>query len=85
MMLQDWDRKYPGRVETIFKAMSNVAPSHLADTELYDFQGLSQDVLSQKAGGDTLFDAPDFTPPQQDDEHDEEATSSNSIQFVNIG
>ncbi|AKE52609.1 tRNA 2-thiocytidine(32) synthetase TtcA [Kangiella geojedonensis] len=84
MMLQDWDRKYPGRIETIFKAMSNVAPSHLADTELYDFQGLTQDVLSHKAGGDTLFDTPDFTP-RQEEEHEEEGSDTNSIQFVNIG
>ena len=84
MMLQDWDRKYPGRIETIFKAMSNVAPSHLADTDLYDFQGLSQHALSQKAGGDTLFDTPDFTP-QQEDEHEEKGEHTNNIQFVNIG
>ncbi|AOE50434.1 tRNA 2-thiocytidine(32) synthetase TtcA [Kangiella sediminilitoris] len=85
-MLQDWDRKYPGRVETIFKAMSNVAPSHLSDKELYDFQGLTQDAMTQRAGGDTLFDTPDF--PQQKGENDDETSeksSVNNIQFVNIG
>ncbi|WP_425559474.1 tRNA 2-thiocytidine(32) synthetase TtcA [Kangiella marina] len=85
MMLQDWDRKYPGRIETIFKAMSNVAPSHLADTELYDFQGLTQDVLSQKSGGDTLFDAPDFSSLPIDDNDDDAETQEQPIQFVNIG
>ena len=71
MMLQDWDRKYPGRIETIFKAMSNVAPSHLADTELYDFTGLSQDERTQKSGGDMLFDSPTFSPIElEDDETD---------------
>jgi tRNA 2-thiocytidine biosynthesis protein TtcA len=88
MMLQDWDRKYPGRIETIFKAMTNVAPSHLADNEIFDFKGLSQDVAS-KAGGDTLFDTPQFNLPEFDTDNDEddsdEAQQSKSIQFVNIG
>ncbi len=83
MMLQDWDRKYPGRIETIFKAMSNVAPSHLADTELYDFTGLSQDELTQKSGGDMLFDSPTFSPIELED--DETDAPQQSIQFVNIG
>lgn len=83
MMLQDWDRKYPGRIETIFKAMSNVAPSHLADTELYDFTGLSQDELTQKSGGDMLFDSPSFSPVELED--DETDAPQQSIQFVNIG
>ena len=33
-MLRDWDRRYPGRLETIFASIQNVVPSHLADTEL---------------------------------------------------
>ena len=36
-MLNDWQNRYPGRVENIFRSISNVAPSHLADRELYDF------------------------------------------------
>ncbi len=39
-MLQDWDKQFPGRIETIFTATQNVAPSQLADTELFDFKGL---------------------------------------------
>ncbi len=39
-MLLDWEKQYPGRTETIFKAISNVAPSQLADTKLFDFAGL---------------------------------------------
>ncbi len=42
-MLQQWDRQHPGRIETMFRAMCNVEPSHLADTRLYDFvQGRSR-------------------------------------------
>ena len=39
-MLSDWDRRQPGRTETIFRALGNVAPSQLCDPELFDFKGL---------------------------------------------
>ncbi|MCA1778198.1 MAG: tRNA 2-thiocytidine(32) synthetase TtcA [Xanthomonadaceae bacterium] len=39
-MLGEWDRRQPGRTETIFKALTNVAPSQLCDVELFDFVGL---------------------------------------------
>ena len=39
-MLRDWERKYPGRMESIFTSIANVAPSQLADTALFDFASL---------------------------------------------
>jgi tRNA 2-thiocytidine biosynthesis protein TtcA len=39
-MLQVWERQYPGRMDTIFKAIKNVSPSQLADTDLFGFTGL---------------------------------------------
>ena len=39
-MLQTWDRDHPGRIESIFRAMTDVVPSHLADAELFDFSDL---------------------------------------------
>jgi tRNA 2-thiocytidine biosynthesis protein TtcA len=39
-MLADWEKKYPGRIETIFRSITNVAPSQLADVNLFDFAGL---------------------------------------------
>ena len=39
-MLAEWDKKHPGRLESMFKAVTNVAPSQLADRELFDFAGL---------------------------------------------
>ena len=39
-MLAEWDRRQPGRTETIFRALTNVAPSQLCDTDLFDFAGL---------------------------------------------
>lgn len=43
-MLKGWEREYPGRTETIFRALSNVAPSHLLDHDLFDFKSLSVEV-----------------------------------------
>jgi tRNA 2-thiocytidine biosynthesis protein TtcA len=40
-MLRDWEIQYPGRMESIFRAIQNVAPSQLADRELFDFNGLA--------------------------------------------
>ncbi len=51
-MLQAWEREQPGRVNNIFRAITNVEPSHLADTDLYDFKSLSQ---ATKADEDPLF------------------------------
>ena len=39
-MLMDWERQYPGRIDTIFNAIKHVSPSQLADTDLFDFAGL---------------------------------------------
>lgn len=39
-MLREWDKQYPGRSETIFTAIGNVAPSQLADRNVFDFMNL---------------------------------------------
>jgi len=39
-MLADWDAQHPGRCESIFHALGNVAPSQLADRSLFDFAAL---------------------------------------------
>jgi len=43
-MLRAWEKQYPGRTETIFRALGNVAPSHLLDHDLFDFIGLQGHV-----------------------------------------
>ncbi len=40
-MLTNWERESPGRVDAVFESLKSVAPSHLADTELFDFKGLT--------------------------------------------
>jgi tRNA 2-thiocytidine biosynthesis protein TtcA len=53
-MLQDWDKRFPGRIETMFQAMQNIVPSHMIDTNLFSFATLSRDTeLSER---DTAFD-----------------------------
>lgn len=39
-MMTQWERDFPGRTETIFRALTNVAPSQLADPKLFDFASL---------------------------------------------
>ena len=39
-MIKDWEAEYPGRSDIIMRSLANVKPSHLADTELFDFAGL---------------------------------------------
>ncbi len=41
-MLAEWERQQPGRAETMFAALQNVAPSQLADRNLFDFAGLER-------------------------------------------
>ncbi|MCH2222503.1 MAG: tRNA 2-thiocytidine(32) synthetase TtcA, partial [Dechloromonas sp.] len=57
-MMQEWDKRYPGRTESVFTAMQNVVPSHLADLDLFDFHGLTLDTPVDE--GDIAFDSPEM-------------------------
>ena len=50
-MLAEWEKKHPGRIETIFRSISNVMPSQLADTNLFDFAGLDGEAPRADAHG----------------------------------
>ncbi|NNM66832.1 MAG: tRNA 2-thiocytidine(32) synthetase TtcA [Spirochaetales bacterium] len=54
-MLQDWNKKFPGSLESMLRALQNVVPSHLADPKLYDFQSLKTQETPFE-DGDTAFD-----------------------------
>ncbi len=45
-LLQQWERKHPGRVDNIFRSLQNIAPSQLADRSLFNFESL---VLDREA------------------------------------
>lgn len=47
-MLKEWERKHPSRIESIFTAMQNIAPSQMADTELFNFHELTIDRSGER-------------------------------------
>jgi tRNA 2-thiocytidine biosynthesis protein TtcA len=57
-MLRDWEKKYPGRVESTFNALADVRPSHLMDRKLFDFAGLAA-TGQIPLDGDKAFDRED--------------------------
>ncbi len=57
-MMQDWDKRFPGRTEAVLTAMQNVVPSHLADLNLFDFRNLTLDTPVEE--GDIAFDSPEM-------------------------
>lgn len=79
-MLNDWDKQFPGRIESMFSAIQNVVPSHLADTELFDFKTLTQEVDE----GDVAFDPPVISKfiDKDTDESDNEEPSVKVIELV---
>lgn len=46
-MLRDWDAEFPQRLDSIFTSLQNVAPSQLADRELFDFEHLEDRRLAE--------------------------------------
>jgi len=62
LMLKEWEKKYPGRTETMFTALQNVVPSHLMDARLHDFQNLKVTGIADD-NGDKAFDEEEFTTP----------------------
>jgi len=55
-MLREWEKKHPGRIDSIFGALGNVVPSHLMDRGLFDFCGVKASGVPA-ADGDIAFDA----------------------------
>jgi len=59
-MLRDWEKKYPGRVENLFRSMHHIVPSHLMDGEAFDFQTLKISTqlsgIAARSAGDKAID-----------------------------
>ena len=54
-MLREWEKRYPGRVDSMFRALSNLVPSHLMDRTAFDFSAVR--ATGRLSGeGDKAFD-----------------------------
>lgn len=58
-MLAEWDKQDPRRAWNTFKALANIAPSHLMDRNLFDFAGLKPTGIPN-TDGDRAFDPVDL-------------------------
>jgi tRNA 2-thiocytidine biosynthesis protein TtcA len=56
LMMKEWERKHPGRLDSIFNALGKVEATHLLDRSLNDFAAIRASGIAQP-GGDTAFDA----------------------------
>jgi len=54
-MLRDWEKKFPGRIESIYNALAKVVPSHLMDRSLFDFAAVHATGHAEP-DGDIAFD-----------------------------
>ncbi|MDP0588945.1 MAG: tRNA 2-thiocytidine(32) synthetase TtcA [Candidatus Endonucleobacter bathymodioli] len=83
-MLNEWDKRFPGRIESMFRAIQNVTPSHLADPALFDFSNLRTDGHT-RTDGDTAFDPIDLPATYNNDEFEIGDTGAiGDTQIVNI-
>ncbi|MBX9935981.1 MAG: tRNA 2-thiocytidine(32) synthetase TtcA [Burkholderiaceae bacterium] len=73
-MLRDWDKRFPGRVENMFNALQHVVPSHLLDSQLFDFANAKATGIADD-NGDKAFDTEEFPTP----------SSLPGVQVVQIG
>jgi len=55
LMLKDWDKKFPGRLDNMARALQTVVPSHLMDRQLFPFETLVPTGVPSE-DGDTAFD-----------------------------
>ncbi len=61
-MLNDWDKRFPGRIDNMLSALQNVVPSHLMDRQLFPFESLKTTGVADE-NGDTAFDEEELPLP----------------------
>jgi len=59
-MLREWEKKFPGRLETMFASLQRTSPSHLLDARQFDFANLKTQPEAY-TDGDIAFDEEDFS------------------------
>ena len=67
-LLKDWEKQHPGRVASIFRAVTQVVPSHLLDSKLFDFKNISTGEFADSVPGDRAIDEGFNEPCQPADE-----------------
>ncbi|MEK9495696.1 tRNA 2-thiocytidine(32) synthetase TtcA [Photorhabdus sp. P32] len=82
-MLREWDKRYPGRIETMFRAVQNVVPSHLSDFNLFDFKNITHgsEVID---GGDLAFDSEELPIQLVSDIEDQPDYQSERLDVVEV-
>ncbi|MDP0699599.1 tRNA 2-thiocytidine(32) synthetase TtcA, partial [Klebsiella pneumoniae] len=77
------DKRYPGRIETMFRATQNVVPSHLCDTELFDFKNVAHgDTVIN--GGDLAFDREEIPTQHQVDDDDRPEFTAERLNVIEV-
>ena len=61
-LMREWEKKFPGRVDNIFSALSTVVPSHLMDRDLFGFKDIKADGLANPLGDIAFDEEPCSTP-----------------------
>ena len=61
-LMREWEKKYPGRVESIFSSLSTVVPSHLMDPNMFAFKDLKADGVASVLGDIAFDEDPCSTP-----------------------
>jgi tRNA 2-thiocytidine biosynthesis protein TtcA len=53
-ILDQWEANSPGRRQVMFKALTNIRPSHMMDPKLFDFAGLIRESVKFEENSDTI-------------------------------
>ena len=77
-MLNEWNEQSPGRIESMFTAMKNIVPSHLCDSQLFNFKEINSDSGIVN-GGDTAFDQESFSADNEFTQKSKQQASSARI------
>ncbi|MEP2652123.1 MAG: tRNA 2-thiocytidine(32) synthetase TtcA [Paraglaciecola sp.] len=82
-MLHDWQKRFPGRIENMARALQNVVPSHLADNNHFDFENLSIQEMPYD-NGDIGFDEPHVETLSDTSSKKQLVSSINQLPITNI-
>lgn len=68
LMMRQWERESPGRIETIARALGDIRPSQLSDPNLFDFLSLGQREGAARADAHAWLAGDPHAAPDMDDD-----------------